>query len=257
MRPLNHNSGDHIEIDGVKIYFEIAGGANDPALLFLHGGFGSLEDGNSFLTQLECSYRIIGIDSQGQGASALGRGILSYERLQKNVERILAHLKIDSLGIIGFSDGGIVGYRLASLSGLKITKLVTIGSRWHYKNAEATSDILGRVTAGSWRKRFPDTYEKYCQLNPEPDFDRLAPAIVNMWTDSGSSGYPNEAVKNITCPLLIVRGDDDHLISRECVFELSELVKGSRLFNIPYTGHRAFLDQGKIFNLILNRFLRE
>src|SRR5215470_1688669 len=90
MKILDHNSGCHIDIDGAKIYYEIAGGENDPVLLFLHGGFGSLEDGNSFLTRLQGSFRIIGIDSQGQGASTLGPQNLSYERLQKNVEQILA-----------------------------------------------------------------------------------------------------------------------------------------------------------------------
>ena len=257
MKTLDHNSGCHIDIDGAKIYYEIAGVENDPVLLFLHGGFGSLEDGNSFLTQLQGSFRIIGIDSQGQGASTLGRQNLSYERLQKNIEQILARLNIDTLSVIGFSDGGIVGYRLASLSGLNIKKLVTIGSRWSYKNAERTKNILKRVTAESWRKKFPDTYEKYYKLNPEPDFDRLVPSIVRMWLDSDSSGYPNETVKNIACPLLTVRGDDDHLIPREFVFELCELVKNSTLLNIPFAGHAAFLDQKEIFNLTLNRFLQE
>jgi pimeloyl-ACP methyl ester carboxylesterase len=77
-----------------------------------------------------------------------------------------------------------------------------------------------------------------------------------MWLDSDSSGYPNEAVKNITCPLLIVRGDDDHIFTREFAFELSKLVKSSTLLNIPFAGHAAFLDQEKIFNIILNRFLQ-
>jgi pimeloyl-ACP methyl ester carboxylesterase len=257
MKTLGHNSGRHIEIDGAKIYYEITGDEGDPVLLFLHGGFGSLEDGNSFLSQLQGSFRIIGVDSQGQGSSTLGRQNLSYERLQKNVEQILARLNIDALSVIGFSDGGIVGYRLASLSGLSIKKLVTIGSRWSYKNAEATKDILGRVTAESWRKRFPGDYEKYCKLNPEPDFDRLFKSVVRMWLDSDSSGYPNEAVKNIACPLLIVRGDNDHLIPREVVFELSGLVKSSTLLNIPFAGHAAHLDQEKIFNFVLNRFLQE
>ncbi|HEY7184712.1 MAG TPA: alpha/beta hydrolase [Blastocatellia bacterium] len=257
MKTFDHNSGAHIDIDGAKIYYEITGDENATALLFLHGGFGDIEDANSFLARLQGSFRVIGIDSQGQGSSTLGQQILSYERLQKNVEQILALLDIDTLSVIGFSDGGIVGYRLASLSGLNIKKLVTIGSRWSYKNAEATKGILSRVTPESWRRRFPDTYEKYCKLNPEPDFDRLVSAIVRMWLDSDSSGYPNEAVKNITCPLLIVRGDNDHIVSREAVFELSELAPRSTLLNIPFAGHAAFLDQEEIFNLTLNRFLQE
>ena len=94
-------------------------------------------------------------------------------------------------------------------------------------------------------------------MNPEPNFDFLAESLVKMWLDENPSGYPNEAVKNITCPLLIVRGDDDHLISRETVFELSEIVKSSRLLNIPFAGHAAFEEQKEIFMISLNEFLKQ
>ena len=78
-----------------------------------------------------------------------------------------------------------------------------------------------------------------------------------MWLDLSSSGRPNEAVKNISCPLLIVRGDDDHLVSRKAGVELSEVVKNSTLLNIPFAGHVAFEDQKEIFMIILNEFLRK
>ena len=75
-----------------------------------------------------------------------------------------------------------------------------------------------------------------------------------MWLDPFSSGYPNEAVGYISSPLLVVRGDDDHLVSRESVVELSGLVRNSRLLNLPYAGHAAYLDQPEIFKLVLDQF---
>lgn len=221
----------------------------------MHGGFGSLEDFNSILLDLNKEFRVIGVDSRGQGKSTLGSNELTYAQLQKDVERILEHLKIDTLSIIGFSDGGIVAYRLAPLTSLKVEKLVTIGSRWHKKNIDATREILLKITGKSWSNKFPATRDAYQKLNPEPNFDLLAQSVVRMWLDTTPSGCPNEAVKNISCPLLIVRGDDDYLLSREAVVELSEQVKDSRLFNIPFAGHAAFEDQKEIFMLGLNRFL--
>lgn len=254
MMKFNHSSGKYLDIDGAKIYYETAGDADKPALLVLHGGFGNLENFNSVLSGLDKEFRVIGIDSRGQGKSTLGEGILTYERIQKDVERVLKHLDIDSLSIIGFSDGGIVAYRLAALTSLNIEKLVTIGSRWHLKNTEPTKEIFLKITGQSWKTKFPDTYAAYQKLNPEPDFDFLAESLVKMWLDANSSGYPNEAAANIACPLLIVRGDDDHLISRETVFELSRLVKSSRLLNIPFAGHAVFEEQKEIFMIILNEF---
>ncbi len=253
---FDHQAGEHLDIDGARIYYEITGDKNSPALLVLHGGFGNLEDFNSIIPELAKEYKIIGIDGRGHGKSTLGEQELTYERIQKDVERVLEHLAVDTVCIIGFSDGGIVAYRLASLTSLNIEKLVTIGATWHSKSIEPNRELFSKITGESWRKKFPDTYDIYQRVNPEPNFDAFARASVKMWLDTNSSGHPNESVKDISCPLLIVRGDDDHLVSRETVFELSGIVKNSRLLNIPFAGHVAFEEQKEIFMISLNEFLK-
>ena len=255
MKTFDHLSGNHLHIDGAQIYYEVIGGENKPPLLLLHGGFGNIEDFNDLLPDLCPHFRIIGIDSRGQGRSTLGAQPLTYERIQKDVERVLEHLNVASASLLGFSDGGIVAYRLAS-SGLNIAKMVTIGSRWHRKNAETTRELFLKITGESWRQKFPATYDAYQQLNPAPDFDVLAQSLIQMWLDPKPSGHPNEAVEQIACPLLIVRGDDDHLVSRGAVTELSNLVPGAKLLNIPFAGHAAFSDQKQVFLLLLNQFLQ-
>ncbi len=255
IRRFDHHSGEYLDIDGARIYYEVTGNENSPALLVLHGGFGNIENFNTFLPDLDKEFKVIGMDSRGQGKSTLGSKALTYEQIQRDVERILEHLNIDTVSIIGISDGGIVAYRLASLTPLNIEKLVTIGSSWHLKNTEPMKEMFLKITGESWRRKFPDTYDAYQRLNPEPDFDVLAPSVIKMWLDSNSSGRPNEAVKNISCPLLIVRGDDDHFVSREAVVELSGLVKDSKFLNIPFAGHVAFNDQKEIFMISLNEFL--
>lgn len=135
--------------------------------MVLHGGFGTLEDFNIILPELDKNFRVIGIDSRGQGKSTLGEHKLNYEQIQKDVEHVLEYLNIDRLSIIGFSDGGIVAYRLASLTSLKIEKLVTISSRWHLKNTELTRELFLKITGESWQKSFPilTTLTKNCILN--------------------------------------------------------------------------------------------
>lgn len=64
---FNHETGEHFEIDGAEIYVEETGNENAPVLLFLHGGFGNIEDFNSILSLFENEFRVVGIDSRGQG----------------------------------------------------------------------------------------------------------------------------------------------------------------------------------------------
>tara|TARA_R110002050_G_scaffold79810_4_gene170563 strand:+ start:23296 stop:24063 length:768 start_codon:yes stop_codon:yes gene_type:complete len=252
---FNHKADTYFSIDNAKIYYEIKGREDKPVLLFLHGGFGSIEDFNDITDSLSNDFKLIGVDSRGHGKSTLGSAQLTYEQIQKDVEQLLRHLKIDALSIIGFSDGGIVAYRLAASSSLNIEKLVTVGAEWHVKSLENVKDIFTRITSESWKEKFPESYQAYQELNPEPDFDFFTQAVIKMWIDESPSGFPNEAVQNISCPVLIVRGAEDHLVSKESLTELSEIVGDGRFVNIPGAGHVAFQDEKEKFMEQLDVFL--
>lgn len=254
MNLFDHRSGEHLETEGAKIYYEVRGNKDGPPLVLLHGGLGNLEDFNVILAGVSDRFKVIGIDSRGHGKSTLGSKELSYEQMQRDVLRVLEHLGLDAVSIVGFSDGGIIAYRLAALTSLRVEKLVTIGADWH-SGDNPTREILSKVTPASWRKKFPATYESYQKHNPEPDFDTFVESVVKMWMDSSASGYPNQAVSNISCPLLIVRGDDDHLVPLKDVVELRGLVEGACLLNISFAGHVAHEDQKDIFLISLKQFL--
>ncbi len=253
---FNHKNGKHIEIDSAKIYFEEIGDPEKKPLLLLHGGFGNLEDFNNLIPLLNQEFRIIGIDSRGQGKSTLGKDHLTYERLQKDIEEVIKSMNLsDNLSVIGISDGGIAAYRLVCFSDIRISKLITIGSRWNYQNARDTREILTGITSSKWKERFPETYTAYKMLNPEPDFEKLTTSLVQMWIDEKESGYPNEKVMNIACSTLIVRGENDHLVKKKTVFDLSELIPDSHLAHIPFCGHLVYPEQTNILMTLINEFL--
>lgn len=43
MHTFNHRDGQHLDIDGARIYVEEQGNPDGPALLFLPGGFDQIE----------------------------------------------------------------------------------------------------------------------------------------------------------------------------------------------------------------------
>jgi len=137
MKLFNHKSGEYIDIDSAKIYFEEIGNSKKQPLIFLHGGFGNMEDFNEIIPSIHNEYHIIGIDSRGQGKSTLGNNKLTYERIQKDIQIVLEKLNITNPIIIGFSDGGIAALRLASYNKIKIDKLIIMGSSWHSKSLES------------------------------------------------------------------------------------------------------------------------
>jgi len=251
---FNHQRGKYIEVDGANIYYEEIENAGKPTLLFLHGGFGNIEDYNPLLHIFSNDYHMVGIDSRGHGKSTLGTGKLTYERLQRDVEAVIKHLQLKDFDIIGFSDGGIVAYRLAATNRIPIRKIITIGATWSLSDAELMEEIVAGLSLENWKKYFYDTYQR---LNPEPDFDRFTKYAFEMWTDRTKDGYPDASVENITVPTLIVRGNDDNSFPLESAVELTSKIKNALLFNIPFASHDAYSKYPEMFEVVANEFLNK
>ncbi|MDR1055025.1 MAG: alpha/beta hydrolase [Prevotellaceae bacterium] len=251
---FNHKTGEYLEVDDADIYYEVIENAGKPTLLFLHGGFGNIEDFNSILSMFANDYRIVGIDSRGHGKSTLGPGKLTYKRLQLDVEAVVNHLQLKDIDIIGFSDGGIIAYRLAAANEIPIRKIITIGATWSLSDAELMEKIVADITLEDWKGYFLNFYQLH---NPQPDFDRFTKCVIEMWTDKTENGYPLESVENITVPTLIIRGNDDNSIPLESAVELAAKIKRSLLFNIPFAPHDAHNKYPQMFEIVAKEFLNK
>lgn len=249
---FNHKTGKYVEVDGANIYYEEIENKGKPTMLFLHGGFGNMEDFNSMLQMFADDYHLVGIDSRGHGKSTLGTGKLTYKRLQLDVEAVVNHLQLKDIHIIGFSDGGIIAYRLAAANKVPIRKIITIGATWSLSDAELVNKIVADITLDDWKGYFLDSYQL---LNPQPDFERFTKYVIDMWIDKTEDGYPLESVKNITIPTLIIRGNDDNAIPLESAAELAAKIEKSILFNIPFAPHDAQNKYPQFFEAVTKEFL--
>lgn len=256
MTVFNHRDGEHLQINDARIYYEQQGHQDGPALIFLHGGLGDVETFNTLAANLGKTYRLIGIDSRGQGKSTLGTSPLTYKRIQEDVEAVVRHLALTNASIIGHSDGGIAALRLAASGTPWINKLITIGAHWALSANDPTREMYAGITAADWREMFPEEVDRYLALNPEPDFERLMTAVRTLWLDDSEEGYPGETVCTISASLLVVRGDDDPLVSRTNAVELADRVTGAKLLNLPFADHSAQESQSQWLLPVLNTFLQ-
>ena len=84
---------------------------------------------------------------------------------------------------------------------------------------------------------------------------RLVASSATMWLDTSSSGYPGAAVDRLTGDVLVLRGDDDHLFTRQAAVDLASRLEGSSFANIAFAGHAAHEDQPEIVLRNVNEFL--
>lgn len=249
-----HAGGGRVPVGDARIWCARRGPPDAPVLLLLHGGFGSSAD-FARLIPLLTELQLVGVDSRGHGASTMGSARLSYARLAADVEAVCAALGIARCHILGYSDGGIVGLRLAAAGWPRLGRLATVGATWRMLPDDPIRDVVARITPEGSRESDPVGYATYQRFNPEPDFAALVAAVRGLWLDGGDAGYPGESVRDIRVPVLFVRGDGDPFISRGEQAELSDRVAGSRLLNLPFASHDAHATEPEAVAAALLRLL--
>jgi len=245
------NSGKYITISDTKIYYEEYG-AGTP-LLLLHGGFGSIHDFQQVIPELADHFKVIAVDSPGHGRSELA-DTLSFDLMTNYFAKMIDLLAIDSVDIIGYSDGGIVALLLAIQRPEKVKKVIASG-------ANSSLDGLQPEVIGYLKQITPDFIEANQKewlmdyQSKSPEKDKWKKYIADM-----SKMYSQEKIidsvklSQISAKVLLVYGDKD-LIKLEHGLEMYQTIPGSEFCVLPNTPHEVFRDNPELINKIGIEFL--
>lgn len=230
-------------------------GTGEPVLM-LHGGLGHMGWFDDLRRHLVARGRhVVLVDTRGMGRSTLGDG-LSYAQQEHDAHAVLDALGIARADVIGFSDGGIVGYRMAARADSRVRRLVTIGSRWSAENGRGMWPAFD-----GWNRKslsegpFKFIVDDYDRLNPDRDFDRLIRAAVAMWKDDGPNGHPQALLDRIAQPVLVAVGDGDPFLSVADAAAAKARIKAGQLLVVPRAGHPAYRDRADVFMPALDALL--
>jgi len=242
----NESVGKSVEINGAKIYFEEYG-KGEP-LLLIHGNSGSIKDMGNQIDYFKSKYRVIIADNRGQGKSELKTDSLTYTQITKDWNGLVNYLKLDSINIIGWSDGGIVGLKMGISGKSKIKKIVAMGANLRPDstavNSWAVNDVLKSKKMISLKIQEQDTTANW----------NLGKQLVGLLTDQPN--IPIEDLSKITAKVLIIAGDED-IIRNKHSLEMYENIPKAQLCIMPGETHFTPASNPTLFNEIVNRFLLE
>jgi pimeloyl-ACP methyl ester carboxylesterase len=238
--------GKFAEINGAKIYYEEYG-KGEP-LLLIHGNGGSIESMGNQIDYFKSKYRVIVADNRGQGKSELKTDSLTYVQITKDIEELVNRLKLDSISIIGWSDGGIVGLQMGISGKSKIKKIVAMGANLRPDatavNSWATKDVQNMRKMIVSKIKAKDTSENW----------NLQKQLAGLLVDQ-----PNIATKDLSkikAKVLIIAGDKD-IIKNEHSVEIFENIPKAQLCIMPGETHFAPASSPEVFNALANKFLSE
>ncbi len=245
----------YVEIDRVKLYYEIHG-SGEP-LLLLHGGLSSSEEFASSIPEFAKRYRVILFDRRGHGRSYDTPDPFSYASMAREAREFLDAIQVEAATVIGFSDGGVVGYSLASTFPGKVTALVAVGANFRVKGmrSEAITWIEERMTESGVAEDYPTVKESFERLSPAPrSFRDFVRKTREMWLRDPY--LPASDLGRIGVPVLLMAGDRDD-ITPEHMLEIQSLIKGSQLCIVPGADHFLIERKNALFNVLVMNFLGE
>ena len=222
-QPTKPDTTGYVSANGVDYWFEIRG-KGEP-LLLLHGGLMSTAGFGPTLTRLAESRRVIGIDLQGHGHTALGRSTISLVDIGRDLAVVVQKLGLRQVDVMGYSFGGMAGMQLAFQHPALVRKLVVVCAPFARDGFFAEMLPQQAAVGAAMAEGMKETpmYKAYAAVAPRPqDFPRLLDAMGALMRQPYNW---SENVKQLRMPVMLVFGDSD-MIRPEHIVEFYKLLGG-------------------------------
>ncbi|HEY8898726.1 MAG TPA: alpha/beta hydrolase [Niastella sp.] len=248
------NNGKYISVFGTQIYYEEYG--KGTPLILLEGGMGSIADFSLCIPELSNRFRIIAPDMPGQGRSQLADS-MSYQLLADYISKFIDQLKLDSVYVMGWSDGGNTALILAHDRPDKVKKVIAAGSNYKLSGFPSiekdTTDFVKVINSPDFEEKDKEEIENYLKLYPGRNWRKFFIDINIMW--SQKIYFPATVLEGINIPVMIVLGDKD-AVTLEHGIEMHRLIRGSQFCVLPNTTHRVFHEKPKLITDIAVDFFK-
>ena len=195
----------HAPVNQLNLYYELHG--DGPPLVLLHGAYMTADMMGPLARGLAELRQVIVPELQAHGRTADADRPITYEQMGDDVADLIRHLGHEQADVVGYSMGGGAALQLAIRHPELVRRLViaSAGFRYDAMPAEAIAmfpSITPEMFAGSPMET------EYQRLAPDPDgFPRLVDKLKTL--DTTDFAWPEEDVRSITAPTLIVLGDSD------------------------------------------------
>jgi pimeloyl-ACP methyl ester carboxylesterase len=258
-------------------------GSGEDVVVFVHGLAGSWQNWLEQIPHFARSYRVIAFDLPGFGHSEMPEEQISIPGYGRCLDALLEHLGVARAAIVGNSMGGFIGAELAIQVPERVDRLVLVsaaGLSIEHQRDERVLAVLRRVQnvltfATGWVGARSDTLSRrprvrraLMQLVAYRAQDLPAPLVAEQVRGSGTPGFVDaldalsdyairDRLGEISCPTLIVWGQNDHLVPVKDAWEFEKLIPDARAVVWPKTGHVAMLERPAAFNALVDEFLAE
>lgn len=222
----------------ISLYYQEKG--KGIPFVLLHGNGDS---GDYFKKQIDYfsnKFRMIAIDTRGQGKSPRGTAPFTMEQFVEDLNNFLEKLEISNIILLGFSDGANIAMKFALKYSSKIKVLILDGGNLNTKGVKKTIQIP--IEMGY---RLTKIFSKKSE-NAKKNMELLG-LMVNE---------PNikiEELHSIQIPTLVIAGKND-MIKEKHTREIANNIPNAKL-SIIKGNHFIASKESEVFNQEIEKFL--
>jgi pimeloyl-ACP methyl ester carboxylesterase len=262
---------EHLPINGLSLYHEVYGELGESKttpLLLIPGAFMATDSMASWVAAFANERTVIIFDQQGHGRTPDISREMSYEQFADDAAELLRALKVESVDVMGYSQGGGVAIQLALRHPTLVNKLVSLSATfrrdgWYPSVPEAIGGLRAKDFAGtSVEKAFK------AHTTDAKAFDAYLEKMKVL--NSEDQNISDAQMRSISAKTMVIIGDADGVTLEHAVamFKLRgggdvqaatsgvlQEVPAARLVILPATSHIGISGETAVLVPMVTAFL--
>ena len=227
--------------DSTKIVYDEYGQLNQQALFLLHGNGSSARYFRRQIKQYEKSFHVIAIDTRGHGRSTNAKNRIRINDIILDINTLRVKLGINSIFLLGYSDGANIAIKYATLYPKNVTRMVlnapNISKDGIYKFLWLMDD-MAQFCTGMLAAISPYARRRHEQLHVMSEPLDITVAELAL----------------VKAPVLIVIGEFD-LVKRRHINYIAHALQHSEIMIIQRHSHFVTYTNPKKFSQLVMPFL--
>jgi 3-oxoadipate enol-lactonase len=246
--------------DGCRLYHELHGPDSAPPLVLLEGMGGDIPGWRRNIPHLAARYRVVVYDLRGNGRSDKPDEPMTMGMFAEDTLALLDHLGVSSAHLYGQSFGGMVGLQLALTHPGRVRSLVLAATHAGPHRASRLG-LQAHVPKDKpylalYSADFAKTHPAHVEEDILVGSQNSQPAYAGRRQWEAMQGWDAwDRLGEVGCPVLVLHGTEDRLVSVENAERLAAAIPGARLVLLEGAGHLYHSEQAEASDSAVLAFL--